>query len=87
MIMINQLFLIKFIRKKSFLSLFLFFLVSYFAHSQSTLTGSVQDEEGMPIPGVSVIEKNTENGTVTDFDGNFQLNATSENPVLTFSFV
>ncbi|SFG15143.1 TonB-linked outer membrane protein, SusC/RagA family [Salegentibacter agarivorans] len=85
--MINQLFLIKFIRRKSFLCFFLFFLVSYFAHSQVSLTGSVQDEDGMPIPGVSVIEKNTGNGTVTDFDGNFQLNTISENPVLTFSFV
>ncbi len=37
------------------------------------IKGIVTDEEGMPLPGVSVIEKGTSNGTSTDFDGNFNI--------------
>ena len=38
--------------------------------AQQTIQGSVSDETG-PLPGVSVLEKGTSNGVVSDFDGNF----------------
>ncbi len=41
---------------------------------QSTeINGTVTDEEGMPVPGISVMEKGTSRGTVTDFDGNYAI--------------
>ena len=40
---------------------------------QSTITGTVLDSDGIPLPGANVIEKGTSNGTQTDFDGNFTL--------------
>ena len=39
--------------------------------AQSTVTGNVTDEQGIPLPGATVIEVGTSNGTTTDFDGNF----------------
>ncbi|UWX56051.1 carboxypeptidase-like regulatory domain-containing protein [Maribacter litopenaei] len=44
---------------------------------QSTVTGTVTDETGTPLPGANVVEKGTTNGTQTDFDGNFTLNVES----------
>ncbi|MBG50407.1 MAG: SusC/RagA family protein [Pseudozobellia sp.] len=41
---------------------------------QSTVSGTVVDSEGVPLPGANVIEKGTSNGTQTDFDGKFTLN-------------
>jgi TonB-dependent starch-binding outer membrane protein SusC len=52
-----------------------------------TITGKVSSEEdGSPLPGVSILEKGTRNGTVTDADGNFSIQA-AEDAVLVFSFV
>ncbi len=39
------------------------------------------------LPGVNIIEKNTENGTVSDVDGNYSITVTDQNSVLVFSFV
>lgn len=39
-----------------------------------TVTGTVTDDLGAPLPGVNVVEKGTTNGVSTDFDGNFSLN-------------
>src|SRR5690606_17280602 len=40
---------------------------------QTTISGTVSDESGQPLPGVSVIVKGTNKGTITDFDGNYSL--------------
>ncbi len=40
---------------------------------QSTVTGTVTDEQGTPLPGANVVVKGTTNGTQTDFDGNYTL--------------
>ncbi|MFA8433077.1 MAG: SusC/RagA family TonB-linked outer membrane protein [Marinifilaceae bacterium] len=50
------------------------------------ITGKVMDETGMTMPGVSVLEKGTTNGTSTDIDGQFQL-AVGKNAVLVVSFI
>ncbi|BDD07279.1 SusC/RagA family TonB-linked outer membrane protein [Aureibacter tunicatorum] len=50
------------------------------------VSGTVLDEQGMPIPGANVLIKGTSNGTITDFDGNFTLEVDNET-VLVFSFV
>ncbi|WP_237390572.1 SusC/RagA family TonB-linked outer membrane protein [Fulvivirga sediminis] len=52
-----------------------------------TVTGTVLDENGMPLPGVNVVEKGTNNGTITDAKGKFSVNVASPQSVLVFSFV
>ena len=51
------------------------------------VTGIVFDQDGMPMPGVTVLEKKTQNGTTTGTDGRFSINVASENSVLAISFV
>jgi TonB-dependent starch-binding outer membrane protein SusC len=66
----------------------LLFLVTTVAWSQSrTVTGKVTSaDDGSGLPGVNVVEKGTNNGTVTDVDGNFSVNV-ADNATLVFSFV
>ena len=54
--------------------------------AQTTVTGNVKDGAGEPIIGASVIVTGTSNGTVTDFDGNFQMKA-SQGDELTISYI
>ncbi len=52
-----------------------------------TISGTVTGaEDGMPIPGVSVVQKGTTNGTITDIDGNYSITAPS-GAVIAYSFV
>lgn len=51
-----------------------------------TIKGRVLDANGEPVIGASVWEKGTTNGTITDFDGNFQLNV-KEGAVLSISYI
>ncbi|WP_276167340.1 SusC/RagA family TonB-linked outer membrane protein [Zobellia alginiliquefaciens] len=51
------------------------------------ITGMVMDSEGTPLPGASIMEKGTTNGTTADFDGNFIINTSTENPVLVVSYM
>lgn len=53
---------------------------------QSTITGTVLDESGQPLPGANVVEKGTTNGTQTDFDGNYSLNV-NDGATLIFSYI
>lgn len=52
-----------------------------------TVKGSVTDNHGQPLPGVTVLIKGTTNGTITDADGNYVLSQIRRNMVLVFSFV
>lgn len=54
---------------------------------QQTITGTVFDTNGAPLPGANVIEKGTTNGTQTDFDGNFSLTVSSADAVLVISYI
>jgi len=64
--------------------LFLLLGTSHFMSAQQ-VTGSVSDDSG-PIPGASVVVKGTTNGTTTDFDGNYTIDANSGD-VLVYSYV
>ena len=58
------------------------------AQNGVTVSGTVSDEAGEPLIGASVIVKgNSSLGTVTDFDGNFQLKVPSEQTTLVISYV
>jgi len=50
--------------------------------SQKTVTGNVVGEDGSPLIGVNVIVKGTDTGTITDIDGNFQLDVNPDDVVV-----
>ena len=54
---------------------------------QKQVTGKVVGPNGDSMPGVTVVEKGTTKGTVTDDDGNYSILVSGENPTLVFSFV
>lgn len=51
------------------------------------ISGNVVDAKGEPLIGVTVIEKGTTNGAVTDLDGNYKITTKTATPVLVFSYV
>ena len=53
---------------------------------QMTVKGLVKDTTGEPIIGANVVVKGTTNGTITDFDGNFLLNA-NKGDIIVISFI
>ena len=61
-----------------FFSLFLFVACLQQASSQIKISGQVIDGSGGTIPGVTILEKGTSNGTITDIDGNFNIKVTTK---------
>ncbi|HYF70735.1 MAG TPA: TonB-dependent receptor [Ohtaekwangia sp.] len=51
-----------------------------------TVTGNVKGDDGSTLPGVSIVEKGSTNGTVSDAEGNFSINV-SVDGILVFSFI
>jgi TonB-linked SusC/RagA family outer membrane protein len=54
---------------------------------QKKVTGTVTDAKGLPLPGVTVSVKGTTVGTLTDVNGNYEVNVPEKADVLVFSFV
>lgn len=54
---------------------------------QVSITGTVNDHNGQPLPGANVVEKGTTNGTQTDFDGNYSITVSGDNATLVFSYL
>ena len=52
-----------------------------------SIKGIVKDQFGTPLPGVSVLEKGSTNGTTTDFDGIYTISVTDKNTVLVYSYL
>lgn len=69
-----------------FLTLFIALIAQIAFAQERSVNGTVTDSNGMPLPGVSVVKKGTTQGTQTDFDGKFQIQA-SNTDVLVFSFI
>lgn len=69
-----------------FAVLLIFACVNLSAQERVTASGTVIDENKIPMIGVSVIEKGTHNGTMTDIDGNWSMEVT-EGAVLEFSYI
>ena len=65
---------------------FVFILSCFVGFSQQNISGTISDEEGVPLPGVNVVIKGTNNGTSTDFDGNYSISADQDDNLI-FSFV
>ncbi|MBX9806989.1 MAG: carboxypeptidase-like regulatory domain-containing protein, partial [Flavobacteriaceae bacterium] len=62
-------------------------LFSIYIHAQDVnVKGKVNDENGMPIPGATILIKGTSKGTTSDLDGNYQIKAASSG-TLVFSYL
>ncbi|WP_299397456.1 SusC/RagA family TonB-linked outer membrane protein [uncultured Gelidibacter sp.] len=68
------------------LTLLLAFFVQITFAQEKTISGTVSDQSGLPLPGVNIIVKGTASGTQTDFDGNYSISAKSGD-VLSFTYV
>ncbi|WP_037316789.1 SusC/RagA family TonB-linked outer membrane protein [Salegentibacter sp. Hel_I_6] len=68
------------------LTLLLAFVVQFTFAQQKTVTGTVTDDQGLPLPGVNVLVKGSSTGTQTDFDGEYSI-TTSQGETLVFSFI
>ncbi|OXB24689.1 VWA domain-containing protein [Flavobacterium tructae] len=69
------------------LSLALSMLICFVASAQEKIiTGNVTDEASIPLPGVTIVIKNTKNTTQTDFDGKYSIKA-QKGDILIFSYI
>jgi iron complex outermembrane receptor protein len=71
---------------KHLLFVALFFITATFL-GQTKITGMVVDETNQPLPGASVLEKGTSNGTSTDFNGKFSLQTKSNTGTAVISYI
>ncbi len=56
--------------------------------AQRQVTGKVvSSDDGSSLPGVTILEKGTTNGTITDMDGNYSISVPEDGAILTYSFV
>ncbi|MDF0709102.1 TonB-dependent receptor [Flagellimonas okinawensis] len=65
---------------------FLFVLLVSFISKAQEVTGTVYDDQNVPLPGASVQVKGTTTGVITDFDGNYTIEANTGD-ILVFSYV
>ena len=68
------------------LTLLLVLVVQLTFAQEKTISGTVTDNTGLPLPGVNIIIKGTTNGTQSDFDGNYSVQA-NVGQTLSFSYV
>ncbi|MBT0607301.1 SusC/RagA family TonB-linked outer membrane protein [Aequorivita echinoideorum] len=69
-----------------FLTLLVVLIVQLSFAQEKTITGTVTDDTGLPLPGVNIIIKGTSTGTQSDFDGNYTIDA-AVGQTLVYSYV
>ncbi len=74
------------LKKRSLLTLVIWFLALGVTYAQSTITGSVSDENSQPLPGASVKVKGSKIGATTNNNGKFSISA-PPNSIFIFSFI
>ncbi len=75
-----------FFRKKIFHTVvFLFVFCASF--SQQKIKGIIKDNNGIPLSGVTITEKNMSNSVLSDFDGKFEIVLKKENSNLLFTYI
>lgn len=57
------------------------------ALQEKKVSGKITDSNGITLPGVTVVEKGTTNGTISDIDGLYSITVKSDDAILVFSFV
>ena len=67
-------------------TLFTFLVVFQVALAQQSVSGTVSDANGVPLPGATVLVQGTTQGTSTDFDGRYKINV-AQGETLVFSYV
>ena len=72
---------------KNFLLILLFFASTAVYGQKITITGTVTDDKGGVLTGATVQVKGTNQGVLTDLNGQYSIDITSSNPTLIFSFV
>ena len=73
-------------KRKNLLLIFCLFF-SYIASAQQRVTGVVNDSQNIPIPGVTILEKGTSNGTITTANGSYSIQVAGPEAVLVLSFI
>ncbi len=75
--------------RKALMPLFLvcIFMQQGYAQDQTSVSGTVKDTDGVPLPGASIVISGTQTGTTSDFDGNFELGNAPSNAVLIVSYI
>lgn len=68
------------IKSFCFMLLFLSSLLSF--AQQRTITGTIKSGDGEPLPGATIVVKGTTNGTISDFDGNYQISVNQGDTLL-----
>jgi TonB-linked SusC/RagA family outer membrane protein len=68
------------------LTLLLAFVVQLTFAQEKTITGTISDNNGMPLPGATILIKGTTSGTSSDFDGNYSIKA-NQGATLVISFI
>ncbi|MEX0273974.1 MAG: SusC/RagA family TonB-linked outer membrane protein [Flavobacteriaceae bacterium] len=73
-------------KKSKWLYMLFLFSISMAFAQQRTISGTVTDQDGVPLPGVNILIKGTTTGTQSDFDGNYAINADTDQ-ILVFSYL
>lgn len=76
-------------KRNIFFTFFLMIACSLLINAQDgfTVTGNIADEFENPLPGASIVEQGTTNGTQADFDGNFSITVKDGNAILLISYI
>jgi TonB-linked SusC/RagA family outer membrane protein len=61
--------------------------ISSYSQDAFTVTGTVVDDAGVPLPGAAVVEKGTTNGASADFDGNYSIEVANANAILVITYI
>ena len=73
--------------KKNLSLIFLFCLITSTLFAQNKITGKITSEDNSPLPGVTIIEEGTYNGTVSGSDGTYAITVSEDATRLVFSFI
>ncbi|MEE9371489.1 MAG: SusC/RagA family TonB-linked outer membrane protein, partial [Saprospiraceae bacterium] len=71
--------------KKLFTTL-TFIIIGLVLYGQNNVSGTILDEDGLPLIGATILESGTTNGTITDLDGIFSLDVSNLDGILRISF-
>jgi len=72
---------------KILFGIFFYLLIPWLAMAQTKISGVVLDESKRPLPGATIVEKGTKNGTVTNAEGRYTLMVKSSSSILVVSMV
>jgi len=75
-------------KKITFYLVVSFLFVNVISFAQGTITGTINDSDlGGPLSGANIVEYGTDNGAITDFDGNFELTVEGDEGTLNISYL